>query len=196
MVRRMRARLQKFLPIVLLALVMQVLAPIAACWAAGQAVADPLAAGVICHSVSEQGGPNDQTGSPTAHAGACALCCLAQANASLRFAAARDALHSLPPRRARGVARGGCIRCRCSIRAQAPRRGDLPTFPDLASRRGPSRWRSVLIERPSEPASGMPHVTLRHARGGVSPSPSRPRCVLSSSGVPYRKRSDQRSCRR
>lgn len=82
MVRRMRARLQKFLPVVLLALVMQVLAPIAACWAAGQAVGDPLAAGVICHSASEQGGPSDQ-GMPTAHAGACALCCLAQASASL-----------------------------------------------------------------------------------------------------------------
>ena len=82
MVRRMRARLQKFLPIVLLALAMQVLAPIAACWAAGQAVADPLGTGVICHSVSEQGGPNDQ-GTPTAHSGACALCCLAQASTSL-----------------------------------------------------------------------------------------------------------------
>jgi hypothetical protein len=78
----MRARLQKFLPVVLLALAMQVLAPIAACWAAGQAVADPLSAAVICHSVSEQGGPSDQTDTPTAHAGACALCCLAQANAS------------------------------------------------------------------------------------------------------------------
>ncbi|TCU76992.1 hypothetical protein EDE08_102535 [Bradyrhizobium sp. R2.2-H] len=79
----MRARLQKFLPIVLLALVMQVLAPIAACWAAGQAMADPLSAAVICHSASEQGGPNDPTRTPTAHAGACALCCLAQANATL-----------------------------------------------------------------------------------------------------------------
>jgi len=82
MVLRMRARLQKFLPVVLLALVMQVLAPIAACWAAGQAVADPIGAGVICHGVSEQGGANDQ-GTPTAHSGACTLCCLAQANASL-----------------------------------------------------------------------------------------------------------------
>lgn len=80
----MRARLQKFLPIVLLALVMQVLAPIAACWATGQAMADPLSAAVICHSASELGGgPNDPTGAPTAHAGACALCCLAQANATL-----------------------------------------------------------------------------------------------------------------
>ena len=80
----MRARLQKFLPVVLLALVMQVLAPIAACWAVGQAVADPLAAaGAICHSVSEQGAPIDQGGTPIPHSGACALCCLAQASASL-----------------------------------------------------------------------------------------------------------------
>ncbi|WP_245326790.1 DUF2946 family protein, partial [Bradyrhizobium sacchari] len=44
----------------------------------------PLSAAVICHSASDQaGGLNDRTGSPTAHAGACALCCLAQASASL-----------------------------------------------------------------------------------------------------------------
>jgi len=83
MVRRMRARLQKFLPLVLLALAMQVLAPIAACWATGLAVADPLSAGIICHSGGDRGGLSDQTGAPTAHAGACALCCLGQANASL-----------------------------------------------------------------------------------------------------------------
>jgi hypothetical protein len=82
MVRWMRARLQKFLPIVLLALVMQVLAPIAACWAASQAVADPLGTGVICHSVSEQGGA-DRNGAPKAHTGGCSICCLAQASASL-----------------------------------------------------------------------------------------------------------------
>ncbi|WP_206736174.1 DUF2946 family protein [Bradyrhizobium betae] len=79
----MRARLQKFLPLVLLALAMQVLAPIAACLAASQSVADPLSAAVICHSAGERGGLNDQTGTPTAHAAACALCCLAQAAASL-----------------------------------------------------------------------------------------------------------------
>lgn len=82
MVRRMRSRLQKFLPVVLLALAMQVLAPITACWAAGQAIADPLGAGTICHSVGGQGTPDDQNGAPTAHSGACALCCLAQANPS------------------------------------------------------------------------------------------------------------------
>ncbi|MGY4624226.1 DUF2946 domain-containing protein [Bradyrhizobium sp. USDA 4486] len=80
----MRARLQKFLPLVLLALAMQVLAPIAACWSAGQAMADPLHAAVICHSAGEQGSDlNDRTGTPTAHGAACALCCLAQAGASL-----------------------------------------------------------------------------------------------------------------
>ncbi|MBR0715766.1 DUF2946 family protein [Bradyrhizobium liaoningense] len=77
----MRARLQKFLPIVLIALAMQVLAPIAACWAAGAAVADPLQNAVICHTSDSSGsGPADQTG---AHAGACAMCCVAQASASL-----------------------------------------------------------------------------------------------------------------
>lgn len=101
MVRRMRARLQKFLPVVLLALVMQVLAPIATCWAAGRAVADPLGAGVICHSVSEQGGPADHSGSPAAHAGACGLCCLAQANAS--FDSPPHATHSVPLRQAERV---------------------------------------------------------------------------------------------
>lgn len=101
MVRRMRARLQKFLPLVLLALVMQVLAPIAVCWATGRAIADPLSASIICHSASEQGGQNGQTDSPTAHAGACALCCLAQANASLDSPA--HAALSIPVRHAERV---------------------------------------------------------------------------------------------
>jgi hypothetical protein len=84
MVRRMRARLQKFLPIVLIALAMQVVAPIAACWAAGQAVADPLQTASICHSDSDLvPGLDDRGGAPLGHAGSCALCCLAQANASL-----------------------------------------------------------------------------------------------------------------
>ncbi|MGX4804471.1 DUF2946 family protein [Bradyrhizobium guangdongense] len=98
MVRQMRSRLQKFLPVVLLALAMQVLAPIAACWAAGQAVADPLAAGGICHSISD---PSDQNGSPAAPAGACALCCLAQASAS--FDSPPHTLLSVPLRHAERI---------------------------------------------------------------------------------------------
>ncbi|GLR84984.1 DUF2946 family protein [Bradyrhizobium iriomotense] len=80
----MRARLQKFLPLVLLALAMQVLAPIAACWAAGLAVVDPLQNAVICHSTDASGaGAAGQTDVPATHAGSCSICCLAQANASL-----------------------------------------------------------------------------------------------------------------
>lgn len=79
----MRSRLQKFLPIVLIALAMQVLAPIVACWASGFAVADPLQNAVICHDSGASGlGLDDQTGAPAAHAGSCSICCLAQANAS------------------------------------------------------------------------------------------------------------------
>jgi hypothetical protein len=129
MVRRMRARLQKFLPLVLLALVMQVLAPIAACLAAGQTVADPLSAAVICHSTSEQGGLNDPAGTPVAHAGACALCCLAQANASLD-SAPQPAL-SVPFRHAErvvGTLRMGLLSP--PIEAQTPRRARRLNFPD------------------------------------------------------------------
>ncbi|WP_247498874.1 DUF2946 family protein [Bradyrhizobium sp. 149] len=120
----MRARLQKFLPLVLLALVMQVLAPIAACLAAGQAVADPLSAAVICHSASEQGGLNDPAGTPVTHAGACALCCLAQANTSLD-SPPQPAL-SVPFRRAERVvwhaveASAGAVHKGTNAQARAP----------------------------------------------------------------------------
>jgi len=85
----MRRRLRKFLPIVMLALAVQILAPIAACWAAGIAASDPLAAlgaAAICHDANgvagNQAGQPDQTGHH-AHDGACALCCLGHASASL-----------------------------------------------------------------------------------------------------------------
>ena len=124
MVRRMRARLQKFLPLVLLALVMQVLAPIAACLAAGQAVADPLSAAVICHSASEQGGLNDRNDAPIAHGGACALCCLAQLGASLD--SPPHAALSVPFRHAERVvwhaaeASAGAVHKGSSAQARAP----------------------------------------------------------------------------
>ena len=84
MARRMRARLQRFLPIVLLALAMQVLVPIAACWAVGLAVADPLQNAAICHDAGTAGaGQDGRSGVPAAHAGGCSICCLAQASGSL-----------------------------------------------------------------------------------------------------------------
>jgi len=80
----MRRRLQKFLPIVLIALMVQILAPIGACWAAAMAVSDPLAATEICHSDLGQGsGTGDQSGSHRVHDGACTICCAAQASAAL-----------------------------------------------------------------------------------------------------------------
>jgi hypothetical protein len=80
----MRRRLQKFLPIVLIALVVQILAPIAACWAAGIAASDPLGSALgsvfICHD-DAVGSPaqSDQGGDHRSHNGACSICCIAQA---------------------------------------------------------------------------------------------------------------------
>jgi Protein of unknown function (DUF2946) len=80
----MRQRLQKFLPIVLIALMVQILAPIGATWAAAIAAGDPLGAAAICHSdPAAPASPNDQSGSHRAHDGACSVCCAAQAGASL-----------------------------------------------------------------------------------------------------------------
>jgi hypothetical protein len=85
----MRRRLRKFLPIVLIALAVQILAPIAACWAAGVAASDPLAAlgaAAICHDVSGQADNQANEPDPAghrAHDGACALCCLAHVGTSL-----------------------------------------------------------------------------------------------------------------
>jgi hypothetical protein len=71
----MRRRLKNFLPIVLIALVVQIFAPIAACWAASIAASDPLSAAVICHgnrgsAVSQDG----QSGTQGAKTGCCGLC--------------------------------------------------------------------------------------------------------------------------
>lgn len=80
----MRRRLWKFLPIVLFALAVQVLAPIGACWAASIAASDPLHAVPICSGGAALGAdPTGQTGEHRAHHGACAMCCLAHAGASL-----------------------------------------------------------------------------------------------------------------
>lgn len=79
----MRRRLRNFLPIVLLALVVQILAPIGACLAASIAASDPLHAAAICAG-GDTSGQSDQTGgSHRAHDGSCAICCVAQAGGSL-----------------------------------------------------------------------------------------------------------------
>ena len=77
----MRRRLKNFLPIVLIALVVQIFAPIGACWAASIAASDPLAAAVICHGNAAPGaGQNDETGH-RAHEGCCSVCSVLQTGA-------------------------------------------------------------------------------------------------------------------
>jgi hypothetical protein len=80
----MRRRLRNFLPIVLLALVVQILAPIGACFAASIAAADPLHAAAICSGGADTAGQADQSGgSHRAHDGSCSICCVAHAGASV-----------------------------------------------------------------------------------------------------------------
>ena len=70
----MRKRLKNFLPIVLIALMVQILAPIGACWAMSIAISDPLAGTVICRSNNtSSSGQCDQTGH-RAHEGCCSVC--------------------------------------------------------------------------------------------------------------------------
>jgi hypothetical protein len=82
--RFMRRRLWKFLPIVLIALAVQIFAPIAACWAVSIVASDPLHAAIICHDNATSGsGQTDQTGQPCAHDGCCSACSIAHAAAPL-----------------------------------------------------------------------------------------------------------------
>ena len=74
-------RLKNFLPIVLIALAVQIFAPIGACWAATIAASDPLAGAVICHGNGAPGaGQTDQTGH-RAHDGCCSVCSVLQTGA-------------------------------------------------------------------------------------------------------------------
>jgi hypothetical protein len=69
----MPRRLKKFLPIVLIALAVQVFTPIASCWAASIAASDPLSVAVICHG---NGGisQDDPSGAQGPQSGCCSLC--------------------------------------------------------------------------------------------------------------------------
>jgi hypothetical protein len=80
----MRRRLRNFLPIVLLALVVQILAPIGACFAASIVASDPLHGAAICSGGADTTGQSDQGGGQhRAHHGSCSICCVAHAGGSL-----------------------------------------------------------------------------------------------------------------
>ena len=75
----MRRRRQRFIPIFLIALVVQILAPIAASWASAIAVSDSLGAAAICFNHPDPA-PSDQgTDRHAADGGLCSMCCSAQA---------------------------------------------------------------------------------------------------------------------
>ncbi|HEY2210700.1 MAG TPA: DUF2946 domain-containing protein [Bradyrhizobium sp.] len=77
--------MRKFLPIVLIALTVQILAPIGACWAASVTASDPLHAAAICSggasTQGQTGNQTDQTGQPRAHEGCCSVCSVAHTGA-------------------------------------------------------------------------------------------------------------------
>jgi hypothetical protein len=77
----MRRRLKNFLPIVLIALVVQIFAPIGACWAASIAASDPLAGAVICHGNGAPGAGQIDPSTHRAHDGCCSVCSVLQTGA-------------------------------------------------------------------------------------------------------------------
>ncbi|HEU0082718.1 MAG TPA: DUF2946 domain-containing protein [Bradyrhizobium sp.] len=77
----MRRRLEKFLPIVLIALLVQIFAPIGATWAASIAASDPLHAVPICHGATTS--VPEQPGQSSAHDGCCSVCSVVHSGAPL-----------------------------------------------------------------------------------------------------------------
>ena len=99
----MRRRLAKFLPIVMIALVVQIFAPIAACWAAAITASDPLSAAAVCHSGGVATYQQGDQGIPQHGQGAaCSLCCLAGAGANVDTP--QVATFAIPYREAAAVA--------------------------------------------------------------------------------------------
>ena len=69
----MRRRLHRFLPVVLFAVLVQILAPIGACWGPSIAAFDPLHAAALCHDGAASN-ESDQAAQPRAHDGCCSFC--------------------------------------------------------------------------------------------------------------------------
>jgi hypothetical protein len=70
------------LPVMWLALTVQILAPVAACWATAIAASDPLAAAVMCRNSAPSGEtPDDGAAAHRARSGCCAAFCPSHAGA-------------------------------------------------------------------------------------------------------------------
>jgi hypothetical protein len=70
----MRRRLGKFLPIVMIAMLVQVFAPVAACLAFGNASVDPLAGAICSHAADAVSSQDGQTDTQQGQASCCGLC--------------------------------------------------------------------------------------------------------------------------
>lgn len=79
----MRWGLGRFIPVVMFAVLVQLLAPVGATWALAAAVSDPLAAAPICSGVSDAYADDTSSGSqPVSHSVCCPLCMLAYAGSA------------------------------------------------------------------------------------------------------------------
>jgi hypothetical protein len=79
----MRRRLEKFVPIVLFAVLVQLLAPIGAFCAVARAASDPLAMPMICSEMSAADGQTMPTHAPDAHRDCCAFCAIAHGGSAV-----------------------------------------------------------------------------------------------------------------
>lgn len=75
----MRRRLGRLLPIVMLAMLVQIFAPIAACQAFGNATADPLVGSICSHLTDANVSQDGQTDPQQASGACCTLCCVGHA---------------------------------------------------------------------------------------------------------------------
>lgn len=66
-------RLKSYVPVFMIALMVQILAPISVSWAFAAAVSDPLAATEICQGHSSA--PGDEGGQSHPHDASCLICC-------------------------------------------------------------------------------------------------------------------------
>ncbi len=123
----MRRQLQKFLPIVLIALAVQILAPIAASWAAAMASSDPLQGAEICHTVPDGAGQTDPGTDRHAHDGACLICCAVHASAALDTP--QQVALSIPCRQTTRVVWHGAARDISSARHRSAAQARAPPLP-------------------------------------------------------------------
>ena len=83
----------------MIALMVQILAPIGASWAVASAVSDPLAAAGIC--LSHSSAPSDEGGQQPTHDASCVICCASVSAAT--FSTPEPATWTAPYRLVRGV---------------------------------------------------------------------------------------------